>query len=497
MSILSLFLFMTLLNCGYSLPVLYRGEFQHATGKQDSLRKGEKISDKVDSPFSYYFTQTLDHFDRANTATFQQRYFLNTTYWRGAGSKAPVFLCVGGEGPPLDWLVLVSSVHCNDMVELAPKHGALLVALEHRYYGPSTPNHDYSTENLVYLNSEQALEDIASFHSLISEKFELTADNKWVTFGGSYPGMMAALARYRFPHLFHAAVSSSSPMQAQVEMSEYNDVVAQSMAAEIVGGSQQCATAIAEGHAVIGDMLKSEEGRRALEQQFNVCGGEGVLDEERNREQFAGDGVVYLPVQSNDPSCSTPFCNIADICNLMTDASIGTPLERLANLSAAMNGGSCVFADYDAMIKGLSKPNNPERSWLYQTCTEWGFYQTCPVGSQCLYTQGLHNLEIDYDICQQAFSVPSEEVDQQISATLARYGGDQLQGSRILFPNGQIDPWHSLGVLSPPNAGEPTLWVTGASHHFWTHPSEPTDSAFVRSARQTIWDQVDAWLMED
>lgn len=135
------------------------------------------------------------------------RYFYNTTYWKGANSQAPVFLCVGkfcylvtlllpppmpslaqlplhhhpqypfslgGEGPPLDDTVLTDSVHCSDMVELAWQHGALLLALEHRYYGPSTPNDSLETENLRWLNTEQALGDMAHFHSVMSEKFDLT-----------------------------------------------------------------------------------------------------------------------------------------------------------------------------------------------------------------------------------------------------------------------------------------------------------------------------------
>ena len=90
------------------------------------------------------------------------------------------------------------------MVELAWQHGALLLALEHRYYGPSIPNNSLETENMKWLNSEQALGDIAHFHTVMTEKFHLTSANKWVTWGGSYPGMMAALARYRYPHLIHA-----------------------------------------------------------------------------------------------------------------------------------------------------------------------------------------------------------------------------------------------------------------------------------------------------
>jgi len=57
-------------------------------------------------------------------------------------------VCVGGEGPPLDKSVLTSSVHCNDMVELGREVGALLLALEHRFYGYSMPAEDYSTHSL-------------------------------------------------------------------------------------------------------------------------------------------------------------------------------------------------------------------------------------------------------------------------------------------------------------------------------------------------------------
>ncbi|CAN0443249.1 unnamed protein product [Laminaria digitata] len=43
----------------------------------------------------------------------------------------------------------------------------------------------------------------------------------------------------------------------------------------------------------------------------------------------------------------------------------------------------------------------------------------------------------------------------------------------------------------------PFLSSAGASHHFWTHPSKPTDSPDVVKARETIWAQVTAWIGED
>ena len=87
-------------------------------------------------------------------------------------------------------------------------------------------------------------------------------------------------------------------------------------------------------------------------------------------------------------------------------------------------------------------------------------------------------------------------MDDQIAYANAMYGGSDIQATRIMYPNGEIDPWHALGVLSAPNAQEPVLMVEGASHHYWTHPSLPTDSDAVKDARKLIWGQVDSWLAE-
>ena len=160
-----------------------------------------------------YFTQRLDHFDASlKNASFQQRYFVNATWFKGTG---PVFLCVGGEGPALDASVVSRSVHCSDATELAPDVGALIVALEHRYYGKSVPpSSERGAARLRHLTSHQAVADVALFHRHISDEFKLPPATKWIAFGGSYPGMMAGFSRLRLPHLIHAAVSSSAPWHA-------------------------------------------------------------------------------------------------------------------------------------------------------------------------------------------------------------------------------------------------------------------------------------------
>lgn len=442
--------------------------------------------------------QIVDHFDRSNQQTFSQRYFVNTTFWQSEIASSPIFLCVGGEGPPLDESVLISSVHCNDMVELAANTGALMFALEHRYYGSSNPFSDFSTESLRFLNTEQALEDIAEFISQMNTLYNTSTSNKWVTWGGSYPGMVAGLARLRFPNLIHAAVSSSAPLQAAVEM-PYFDVVSEDLTNPLVGGSNECLSVVVSAHKEIGTLLDSPEGRRSLESTFNLCKAD-ILEDSNNREMFAGNGVVYIPSQSNDPSCTTSLCNLASVCAFLTspETSNLTPLDKIANLSKAQGGSSCVSINYDAMVKAYVNPKSSLRLWQYQTCSEWGFYQTCDVGSNCPWVQGLHTVDFDYAICKAAFDITGDMVEKFIASTNARYGGLNIQSSRILFVNGQVDPWKSLSVLESPlnSVEEPTMMVLGASHHFWTHPSLSTDSDDVVNARQAIWKQVIAWLSE-
>lgn len=71
---------------------------------------------------------------------------------------------------------------------------------------------------------------------------------------GSYPGMLAGWARLKCPHLFHAAVSSSAPLRAQLDFTHYTETIRDSLASESdgVGGSEECAVAVetgARGHA--------------------------------------------------------------------------------------------------------------------------------------------------------------------------------------------------------------------------------------------------------
>lgn len=76
---------------------------------------------------------------------------------------------------------------------------------------------DLSVKNLVYLSSQQALADLAYFIKSVNAGYKLPNDTKWIVFGGSYGGSLAAWMRAKYPHLVHGAVSASGPLLAQID----------------------------------------------------------------------------------------------------------------------------------------------------------------------------------------------------------------------------------------------------------------------------------------
>ena len=100
------------------------------------------------------------------------------------------------------------------------------------------------------------------------------------------------------------------------------------------------------------------------------------------------------------------------------------------------------------------------------------------------------------DFCQTAFGVSKAQTRMAIAASNAHYGGRAPNATRIMWPNGEVDPWSSLSVLTQTNPAQPTLMVAGASHHEWTHPALPTDLPSIVAARAAIRKQVAAWLQD-
>lgn len=70
---------------------------------------------------------------------------------------------------------------------------------------------------MKYLSSEQALADLAQFIQAKNVEYKFGDDVKWIAFGGSYPGSLAAWVREKYPNLIYGSVSTSGPLLAKAD----------------------------------------------------------------------------------------------------------------------------------------------------------------------------------------------------------------------------------------------------------------------------------------
>ncbi|KAM6959245.1 thymus-specific serine protease [Aplochiton taeniatus] len=440
--------------------------------------------------------QPLDHFNFQNNKTFPQKFFVNEAFWERP--HGPVFLYIGGEGPLSEFSVLAGH-HVN----MAEANGALLVALEHRFYGDSVNPDGLETKNLGDLNSQQALSDLAAFHHYVSNLFSLSHRNTWISFGGSYAGALSAWLRGQFPHLFYGAVASSAPVKAKLDFSAYNKIVGLSLMNQEVGGSEKCLSVVLEAFATVETALMGGNATQ-VGKDFLCCQTPEDPKDKIELLQSLAD-IVMGTVQYNEEGV---LMSIHQLCDVLTNRSEAYEEEmeayhrlvKLAEIYRWTVEESCLSVSYEQTVRelrqtALQSNSNAQRQWLYQACTQFGFFQTCEDAS-CPFSRML-TLQSQTHFCFLLFNVPQDTLQARITFTNNYYGGDHPHTHRVLYVNGGVDPWQELSVLSKGAAQEDkeqTVFVKNSAHCADMSPETSADRPELREARGAMETQVALWL---
>uniref|UniRef100_UPI00358EA12B thymus-specific serine protease-like n=1 Tax=Myxine glutinosa TaxID=7769 RepID=UPI00358EA12B len=443
------------------------------------------------APIAEFLKQPLDHFDRQCRKSFEQRFWVNTAFWKQP--YGPVFLLIGGEASLSEYDVL-----SGEHVDLATKFGALVVAAEHRFYGESICAAGLEMSNLQYLSSQQALADLAVLHANLSHRFNLPRNHTWISFGGSYPGSLSAWFRLKFPHLVFAAVASSAPVRAQLDFQDYNKVVANSLSDPMIGGSKECLANVRSAFSTLGAAL--EKGMpfvKHVAKDFKTC---TIPNSLRDKGQLVASlaDIFMGAVQYNGELAGI---NVADLCSTMVNSTTSPygALQDVANQYLERMELPCLDIDFVHFLKFLSNTTSVkmigigERQWYFQTCTEFGYYQTCNVSLGCPFSK-LMSLDDSLVACSKVFGVETSEITFSVAFTNEFYGAAHPRGSRILFVNGDIDPWHALSILRNETISETAIYIRGTAHCANMLPPSDSDPRTLRLARQKIEAQVGAWL---
>ncbi|XP_066600225.1 putative serine protease F56F10.1 [Prorops nasuta] len=486
------FIFLFFLSTGSTLRTFKTGRSRHFSLGTPIIPNNAVL------PEEQWFTQFLDHFNPVEGRTWQQRYFVNATFYKSGG---PAFLMIGGEGTASPKWMLE-----GQWIEYAKQFGALCFQLEHRFYGKSHPTFDTSIKNLAYLSSEQALADLAYFIEGMNESFKLSNGTKWIVFGGSYPGSLAAWMRLKYPHLVHGAVSSSGPLLAQIDFQQYYIVVENALKSY----SEKCVEALLNAHKQFHAMLRHRVGQEGLAKKFNLCdpidpGHTKKIDISNLYESIASifAGIIQYNHDNRNNSASANY-TVESVCDTMINETIGIAIDRLAEISNNIlkaNKEKCLDYRYDKMIREMrnvswTSEDDAEggRQWIYQTCTEFGFFQTSTARPQ-LFSE---TFPVDF-FAQQCIDIFGPRygmhlLESAVKRTNTMYGALDIELTNVVFVHGSIDPWHALGITKSSNPNAPAIFIEGTAHCANMYPPSKNDPPQLQKARVQVGQYIDQWL---
>ncbi|KAJ0030575.1 hypothetical protein Pint_14538 [Pistacia integerrima] len=376
---------------------------------------------------AHYFPQVLDHFTfhPKSSKIFYQKYLINSHYWHKGG---PIFVYTGNEGH-IEWF----AANTGFLLDIAPKFKALLVFIEHRFYGESMPfgKDSYkSAETLGYLNSQQVLADYAVLirslkHNLSSESSPV------VVFGGSYGG---------------------------IATNEYD-------------ASMNCYEVIKGSWAELDALSVQKEGLAELSKIFRTCKDLHSADSALDWlwDAFVYTAMVNYPTEANFMK-PLPAYPVQQMCKIIDGMPPETTKLRRAIAGASLyynysQTEKCFEIEHGADVHVLS-------GWNWQACTEMIMPMTCSNKSM-FPPSGFDYKDVE-----------------RIELALKRFG------SNIIFSNGMQDPWSRGGVLKNISSSIIALVTKKGAHHVDFRFETKDDPDWLVELRRQEVDIIQKWIHE-
>ncbi|RDW60239.1 hypothetical protein BP5796_11845 [Coleophoma crateriformis] len=475
----------------------------------------------------------IDHFPNSSryaphtNATFKQRYYFDSSYYKPGG---PVYLYIGGEtsGPSR-----FSNLETGIIQILMEATNGLGVILENRYYGQSYPFNSSTTDELVYLTTEQTIADNAYFaqHATFpGVNASLTAPNTpWILYGGSLAGAQTAFSVKTYGDILYGGIASSGTIIAKVVYPEWYAPIQKF-------GPSDC---IASINAIVDkmDLLISRNETQAIAELKAIFGLESIPDIRDFAATIAAPigSPMFYPTYTWqelnwDPDYGSDdfwyFCtnvtnldapeNVTSVDYALANYTDGEAWTNLGNYaryiqefvipicsSGDLNSISCFGTQDPTYWAGTS--NSGTRSYLYSSCIEQGAYQAAPAYGPSLISRVI---QVDYtqQWCTWAFPAgkynsipPTPDV-----SIYASYGSYNFSAERLAFVDGSSDVWldmcyHSNDAPERTSSDlHPELLIEGSGHHWDSYGILDVDvePQFIRNAH--LWEirTVKKWLRD-
>jgi len=405
---------------------------------------------------------------------------------------------IGGEGtlqgPPKGFVA-----------ELGSDHNALLVALEHRFYGESFPNHDMSTEALSqYLTVDQALADLAAFSDYLqSEKFP-EFPLRFFTIGGSYPGALASWYRIAYPDKTLGSLSSSGVVNAILDFPQFDMYVAKAIGEPCAGRLRNVTRAFEDAlrvpaaACVTKGLFGCDCDMWDADFFYMLADAAAMVDQYGRKDELCSflekmeeEGREEGREEPSEPSDFELVWGFANFTN---------------SYYGKLFGSSCF---YDSRCAGdVSRATLNERSWRWQKCSELAYFQVAPEGEGGRegggeggsLRSGKVTLEYHLEQCRRIFGEGLGE--PRVEEINARFGGARPKATKVFYSDFSDDPWQAASMLEEEREGgreQPFELAVydGAGHCSDLHASTEGDHPNLVKLRERFRTYLTQWLMEE
>ncbi|KAL0537844.1 hypothetical protein IC582_026833 [Cucumis melo] len=447
------------------------------------LHNAEAISSSISDDFkTFYYNQSLDHFNyRPESYTcFPHRYIINFKYWGGANSSAPILAYLGAEGPLEGDLNAIGF-----MTDNAVRFDALLVYIEHRYYGKSMPfgSREEALKNastLGYFSSAQAIADYAAVLLHLKQKYH-AKDSPVIVLGGSYGGMLAAWFRLKYPHVALGALASSAPILYFEDITPHNGYysIATKDFREV---SETCYETIRDSWSKIETIASKPNGLSILSKEFKTC---SPLNSSSQLEDYLWS-MYAGAAQYNHP----PRYPVTRICGGIDGASPGSGI-----ISKVAAGVFAYKGNLPCYNIGPRNDTETDVGWRWQRCSE--MVMPMSTSNDTMFPPITFDLRSFIDYCYQLYGVSPRP-----HWVTTYYGGNDIKlilqrfGSNIIFSNGLRDPYSSGGVLQNLSDSLLAVHTLNGSHCLDILRANETDPQWLVEQREKEVSIIEGWISQ-
>ncbi|KAI0180215.1 peptidase S28 [Hypoxylon sp. FL1284] len=481
-----------------------------------------------------YFQQKINHFpdseiyakSNLSHGTFTQRYYFDDTYYKPGG---PVYLYIGGETSAPSRF---SNLQTGNIQILMEATNGLGVILENRYYGESYPFNSSTTDELLFLTTNQTIADNAYFAQnavFPGIDGDLTAPGTpWILYGGSLAGAQTAFSVKAHGDVLYAGIAASAPINVPVGYPEWYNPIQKY-------APQDCVTKI-NGIVDNYDLLLASNLTSAVK-EFKALFGLEVLTDDRDFAAAMADPIgnpgFYLSSTWQelnwDPAYGSRdffyFCGnvtdinapeeITEVDYMFANYTNGVPwvgLGSYANYVKTYTLPNCASGDYNSLdcwgtqnaSAWADTTNSLRRSYIYTSCIEQGAYIDSPKEGPALLSRVI-DTSYEQQWCTWAFpagqtnSIPPSPDPTAYNS----FGGFNFSADRLAFIDGDQDVWNDLcyhSNFAPPRTEStdlhPQYLITGSGHHWDSYGilDVEAEPQFIREAHLWQIRTVQKWL---